>query len=245
MRTFRILSYNIQTGIKTSRFSQYFTRGWQHVLPSSSRQENLKSIGRMMADFDFCGIQEVDGGSFRSRFRSQSELLAEYAGLPYFHAQRTRNLGAFAQHGNAILSRTPLHRLTLSPLPGRIPGRGVMFAELDAETVLVNTHLALNQGEQYKQLKHIIERIAHYRYRIVLGDFNATSITIKSWLEQLAPDMALVSQAPTYPSWQPRVALDHIILSRSIAVHDYTVMQHHYSDHLPVCATIQLPSRSE
>lgn len=243
MKTYRILSYNIQTGIPTQRFRQYFTRGWQHVLPSTLRDDNLLKIADLLAEFDFSALQEVDGGSFRSRFRAQGALLADHARLPYFHLQRTRNLGPFAQHGNAILARTPLHRISHSPLPGNLPGRGFMLAELDAETILVNTHLALNAKVQKQQLGHIFERIRRYPNRIVMGDFNASAAKLKQWLAELAPDMYLASEQPTYPSWRPRIALDHIILSRSIGLRDYTVMQHRYSDHLPVSATIELSPR--
>ena len=29
----KMLSFNIQVGIKTSAYRQYFTKGWKHVLP--------------------------------------------------------------------------------------------------------------------------------------------------------------------------------------------------------------------
>ncbi|WP_119396178.1 endonuclease/exonuclease/phosphatase family protein [Salinibius halmophilus] len=243
MTTYRILSYNIQTGIPTQNYRQYITRGWQHLLPSRLRDENMLALADLLSDFDFLALQEVDGGSFRSRFRAQGAWLAEHAGLPYYHLQRTRNFGPFAQHGNAILAKTPLHRVSLAPLPGNLPGRGVMLAELDPETVLVNTHLALNAQVQKQQLRYIFERIQHYPNRIVMGDFNTAPALLRNWLRELAPDMTLVSDQPTYPSWHPRTALDHILLSRTIALHDYTVMQHRFSDHLPVSAVIELPKR--
>lgn len=244
MKQIRVLSFNIQTGIRTTAYHQYFTRGWQHLLPSKRRDQNLQDIAQLLTEYDIIGLQEVDGGSFRSRFRGQGEQLAAQAGLPFYHTQRTRNLGIVAQHGNAILCRSPMHRITNATLPGQLPGRGMMLAELDPDTILVNTHLALNAKVQANQLRHIVKLIDHYPHKIVMGDFNAPLARVRQWLSLMGSDLQVASGANTYPSWRPSVALDHILVSPSLRVEDYTILPYTYSDHLPVAATIGFPSVS-
>ena len=45
----------------------------------------------------------------------------------------------------------------------------------------------------------------------------------------------------SYPSWQPRRALDHILISRSLHARDVRVLDHLFSDHLPIAVEVELP----
>jgi len=65
-RRLRLLSFNIQTGITTSRYRQYVTQSWRHVLPFAQRSGNLDTIANLVSDYDLVGLQEVDAGSIRS-----------------------------------------------------------------------------------------------------------------------------------------------------------------------------------
>ncbi|MEK7696756.1 MAG: EEP domain-containing protein, partial [Pseudomonadota bacterium] len=67
-RRLRLLSYNIQIGIATSRYRQYLTHSWKHVLPSTQRLGNLDRIARLIRSSDVVGLQEVDAGSLRSGY---------------------------------------------------------------------------------------------------------------------------------------------------------------------------------
>src|SRR3989344_8434497 len=75
-RRLRFLSYNIQIGIATSRYRQYLTHSWKHVLPSTQRLGNLDRIARPVRGSDIVGLQEVDAGSLRSRYTNQTEYFA-------------------------------------------------------------------------------------------------------------------------------------------------------------------------
>jgi len=77
----RLLSYNIQAGIDTSQFRDYFTKGWRHVLPSRHRIHNLDRIAQVLRGYDLVGLQEVDAGSLRSGFLDMTEYLAQRAGV--------------------------------------------------------------------------------------------------------------------------------------------------------------------
>jgi endonuclease/exonuclease/phosphatase family metal-dependent hydrolase len=67
-RTLRLLSYNIQIGIKTRRYGQYLTHSWKHLLHHPQRFANLDRIAQLMSGYDLVGIQEADAGSARSGY---------------------------------------------------------------------------------------------------------------------------------------------------------------------------------
>ncbi len=81
-RPLQLLSYNIQAGIAGTRYRDYLTQSWQHVLPSARRMTNLDRIARLVSRFDIVGLQEIDAGSLRSGFVNQAEYLAQRAGFP-------------------------------------------------------------------------------------------------------------------------------------------------------------------
>ncbi|MDR9489869.1 MAG: hypothetical protein RI539_05940 [Spiribacter sp.] len=83
----RLMSYNIQVGIQTRYYHQYFTRGWRHVLPDTKRLPNLRRIADLIGEFDLVGLQELDAGSLRSGFVDQNAFLADTAAFPYRYQQ--------------------------------------------------------------------------------------------------------------------------------------------------------------
>ena len=101
----RLLSYNIHIGIATSRYRHYVTRSWGHILPHPQRLQNLRSIARLIRNFDVVGLQELDGGSLRSGFINQAEYLGEKANFPFRYGKVNRNMGMVAQNTIGVLSR--------------------------------------------------------------------------------------------------------------------------------------------
>ena len=45
----------------------------------------------------------------------------------------------------------------------------------------------------------------------------------------------------TFPSWQPKRSLDHILVSHTLRILDVEVLDYPLSDHLPLSMTIGLP----
>jgi endonuclease/exonuclease/phosphatase family metal-dependent hydrolase len=46
---------------------------------------------------------------------------------------------------------------------------------------------------------------------------------------------------PSYPSWQPQRAIDHILLAKPLLSSNARVVEVAYSDHCPVELEVQLP----
>lgn len=239
----RLLSFNIQVGINTGRYSHYLTKGWQHLLPHAGRALNLQRIGELLGGFDLVALQEADGGSLRSGFVNQVEHLARLGHFPYWYQQLNRNLGRLAQHSNGLLSRLQPAALEDHPLPGP-PGRGAVlarFGEGEDALVVVVMHLALGARVRTRQLAYIRELIGGYRHQVLMGDMNTHAIDLleRSPLRDLG---LLAPQAEaTFPSWRPKRCLDHILLSPTLALERVEVLSQPISDHLPVAVDIRLP----
>lgn len=242
----RLLSYNIQTGIHTRHSRDYLTRVWQHFLPHRERQGNLRRIAALLGTFDLIGLQEIDGGSLRSSFMDQIAYLADEAGFPFRYHQLNRDLGRWAQHGNGVLSRLQPSRLSDIKLPG-LPGRGAVVVELpvsDGEILgICILHLALGWRARARQLGHVGHVMQSYAYRVVMGDFNCDgrSRSLRQWMQSTGLQ-GLDYAHRTFPSWDPRRGLDHILVSSRLHILDAQVLPYPLSDHLPVSATVALPS---
>ncbi|MEZ5574578.1 MAG: endonuclease/exonuclease/phosphatase family protein [Candidatus Competibacteraceae bacterium] len=178
-RRLRLLSYNIQSGLTTRKYSQYFTRSWKHLVPVPSRMSNLDGIARVLTDYDLVGLQEVDAGSLRSGFVNQVKYLADYAGFEYMFDQSNRRIGMISQHGNAVLSRIRPTAITEHKLPGLIPGRGVLEVRFgagkDALHVLI-VHMALGRRGRLLQIEFLANLMRDYRHIVLMGDLSAGRI---------------------------------------------------------------------
>ncbi|AJQ92789.1 endonuclease/exonuclease/phosphatase family protein [Gynuella sunshinyii] len=240
----RMLSYNVQVGIRTEHYHHYITRAWQHILPSSARLKNLDSISALLKNFDLVALQEVDGGSFRSGFINQIEYLAEKAHHPYWYQQRNRNFGPLAQHSNGVLCKHKPIKVVQHELPGKIPGRGaieLVMGQVESPLTIIMVHLALGKRDQNQQLCYIRDLVCERANFILMGDLNvrAEKLVAHSALSGLSLYVPLHTR--TYPSWKPTKALDHIVLSNHIKVHHLNALDHPVSDHLPVAIDFEWP----
>ncbi|MEJ2061263.1 MAG: endonuclease/exonuclease/phosphatase family protein [Gammaproteobacteria bacterium] len=242
----RLLTYNIQVGINTSRYRHYLTHSWKHLLPSVQRERNLERIARFIKSFDIVGLQELDAGSLRSLYVDQAELLARNSGLDYWYTRINRRLGALAQHSQAVLTRYPALSATEHRLPTRVPGRGALEISLGNELMslqIIQVHLSLSRNVRHRQLEYIAELVKQKRYSVVMGDFNAPpdSPEIRAFQQATGLVAPEAEDRHTYPSWRPVHRLDHILFSPELQVLESHVYTLNYSDHLPVGVDLILP----
>jgi len=241
----RLMSYNIQTGIETRFYHQYFTRGWRHILPDAERLTNLDRIGHVVAGYDIVGLQEIDAGSLRSGFVNQCAYLAHRGGFPYWHFQTNRRIGRIARHSNGVLSRFRPVAVSEHKLPGMIPGRGALVMTFGGESenlTVILVHLALSQRARHRQLDYLADLVNENPHTAVMGDFNCRSRSPE--VESLRANTGLLEplhDLHTYPSWRPERNIDHILVSPSLAVHEASVLDYPLSDHLPITMEITLP----
>ena len=241
----RLLSYNIQAGIASTRAHHYVTQGWKHVLPHTRSFENLDRIAHLVSDYDVVALQEVDAGSMRSYFINQVEYLARRGHFPFWYHQTNRNLGKFAQHSNGLLSKIQPKEVVEHKLPGLIPGRGLMMArygEGEHPLVVLLAHLALSKRARMQQLAFIGEIVNEYQHVVLMGDLNCQPQSEE--MDTLLQNTDLcepLKTLHTFPSWRPFRNIDHILVTPSLKISDVQVLNHALSDHLPISLELVLP----
>ena len=244
-RRLNLLSCNILAGGSVSRYRDYVTHSWKHVLPHGKRA-NLDGLARVIGDFDLVGLQEADAGSLRSGFLNQTQYLAEAAEFPYWSHQPNRRVSRLASSSNGLLARWQPDEVLDYPLPGRIPGRGALWARFgrDADAlVVVIAHLSLGPTARARQLAFLAELIGHQTNVILMGDLNTPARSRELDLLYKRTALKRPGDSPaTFPSWQPTRALDHILVSSSLVVERLWALPHPVSDHLPIAATVQWPT---
>ncbi len=244
--TLRVLSCNILAGASVKRYHEYFTRSWGAVLPGRYKLGNLDNLARSIAKFDVIGLQEADAGSIRSGFLNQTRYLAETSGLPYWSHQPNRKVSSVSHTANGLISRTAPNEVFDYPLPGRLGGRGVLLARYgegrDALTVAV-AHLSLGTQSRARQLGFISDLLQGCSNAVLMGDLNCPpdSPELRTLFAHttLAPPS---HPAPTFPSWRPQRAIDHILVSSGIRVERMWTLPAAFSDHLPLAAEIRVPA---
>lgn len=240
----RLASCNILAGGSMKRYRDYVMHSWKHVLPTGKRA-NLDGLARVIGDFDLVGLQEADAGSLRSGFLNQTQYLAEAAGFPYWSHQPNRRVSRLATSSNGLLARRLPDEVIDYPLPGRIRGRGALwarFGEGNNALVVVVAHLSLGVIARARQLAFIAELMERWPNAILMGDLNTSAHSRE--LDPIYARTALVQPEqppPTFPSWRPNRALDHILVSEAIEVERLWALPYPVSDHLPIAASLRLP----
>jgi len=239
----KLLSYNVQVGINAVKNMDYFTNSWKHFIPHSRRIENFKRLASLIEGFDIVGLQELDGGSFRSGFLNQAEYIAMAAGFGCWYDKVNRNMGPVARHSMGILSRLKPDKVERHNLPG-LPGRGTLAISYQSAKPLgiFLAHLALGKKARLKQIDFLCEIMKDFRYIILMGDLNCVpeSEEIKR-LKNRCNLKDSGSYAPSFPSWQPVQRLDHILVSEDINIKSSGVLGWTLSDHLPIAMEIEAP----
>ncbi len=244
-RTLRVLSANIQAGSSTRRYSDYVTRSWSHALPTGGKRVSLDSIAQLASNHDIVGLQESDPGSLRSGFTNQTHYLAQRAGFHYWTHQPNRSVGGVASSANGLLSRLEPVRFSDHALPGRIKGRGVLLAHFgdDSEGLTVAVaHLSLGAKSRLAQLTFIAEVLQDHPNSVLMGDFNCLAdqpeMDVLYRNTGLRPPECAV---PTFPSWKPARAIDHILISGELRCVGTRALAAAFSDHLALAMEIEVP----
>lgn len=240
----RLLSCNILAGASVQRYSEYVTRSLNAVLPGRSKIDNLDRLAALLPQFDVIGLQEVDAGSLRSGFLNQTRYLAETAGMPYWSHQPNRPVAKLSHTANGLISRIEPSAVIDYPLPGH--GRGallVRFGEGEGALAVMIAHLSLRAPTRARQLGFIAEILQDHPHVVLMGDLNTELGSTE--MRQLFARTRLqppVQPTPTFPSWKPKRALDHILVSPSVALEKVWTLPQAFSDHLALAAEIRLPT---
>jgi endonuclease/exonuclease/phosphatase family metal-dependent hydrolase len=160
-------------------------------------------------------------------------------------------------YGVGLLSRTPLRDVRRMALPGGGAGErgpddvGKVLPGWDREPRVVlrarvgdldvaTTHLSFQTWRAVRQLRvatAFAAGVAGSRPAVLLGDLNLTLPLLRPAL--FGSGWVATPTDPTYPSWRPRMQLDHV-LRRGTTVAEVQVAQRGPSDHLLVSAAVTI-----
>lgn len=240
----RLLSFNIQVGLGSRHPAHYLTHAWRHALPGPGARAHLDRIAELMRGYDFIAVQEADAGSLRTRQVNLLEYLARRAGYPYWGHSITRNLPPFARHSLGYLSRFEPKAVNEHWLPSTIPGRRAMTIDLGASAGglrLMVTHLSLGRGSRQRQLDYLSAQVPAHGPVVLLGDLNCEPEFLRDHEGLRRSGLWLPATTPaTYPSWNPRQRIDHVMASSHVAIQRLGALPDVLSDHLPLAIDIAI-----
>jgi endonuclease/exonuclease/phosphatase family metal-dependent hydrolase len=245
-RRLKLLSANIQAGSSTRGYRDYVARSWSHVLPAGNKRGSLDAIAQLAGEHDIVGLQESDPGSLRSGFTNQTHYLAQRGGFAYWSHQPNRRVGGVASSANGLLSKLEPVEVHDHPLPGRVRGRGVLLAHFgdgDGGLTVAVAHLSLGAASRMSQLSFIAELLHDHPHAVLMGDFNCAPDT--SEMQQLYKRTRLQPPAncvPTFPSWIPQRAIDHILVGIGLRPIEMRAFPAAQSDHLALAVELDVPA---
>lgn len=240
--TLSVLSYNIQVAIGSSRMHHMLSHGLRYLMPHGQSQSNLERIADAIGGCDIVALNEADAGSMRTRYLNQTEYLAERACYPHWAQMITRDLGRLAQHTNSVLSRFDHVYMTQHRLPSLQEGRGVLETHYrigGRDIVVLVTHLGLSRRSRLVQMSYLAELVNQHAHVILMGDLNCQHRSVEmSHLLSRTRLNAAEFHPPTFPSWKPRRAIDHILVTDTLCLEEIRTLTEPLSDHLALCARI-------
>jgi endonuclease/exonuclease/phosphatase family metal-dependent hydrolase len=209
---------------------------------------------------DAVALQELDVGRARTGGVDQAHAIAQALGMHvHFHASM-RVLEE--EYGNAILTHRPSKLVKAEALPGlagkpRLEPRGALWASINiggTDVQIINTHLGLRRHERLAQVNallgpHWLGHQACCEPMILLGDLNATPRSrayqrLATHLRDAQALAKLPKPRATFPSRLPMLRIDHVFVSRGIAVQRVetvrTPLARIASDHLPLMVEFQI-----
>lgn len=237
-----------------------------HRCVGVDRRLDVDRIAAVIAEYepDVVALQELDVGRARTAGVDQAHEIARQLEMT-FHFNAAMRVEE-ELYGDAILTSRPERLVRKGPLPtvSGVPGlepRGALWLAIDFDGVevnVLNTHLGLVPREQRLQAKALTgkEWLGDPRCLdpvILVGDFNATSITrpYQRFLTRLSDGQrspGLGRAVPTFPSSFPVLRIDHVFVSPGVRVTRVQApmfpLARVASDHLPLVIDFELQAAS-
>ncbi len=243
--TLRVMTYNIHSCLG---------------LDGKVRPERIARVINRF-DPDIVAIQEIDAHRPRSGHQDQPGEIAAHLRMEHaFHAMLEEEK---ERYGIAVFTRFPFELIRsdlLTHARSRREARGAIWLRICPEGRppfhFFNTHFGLGRRERHQQCQALlgldwIGSIPENEPVLLSGDFNSRpqSRVYRNACDRLADVWQTVGTEkprPTFPSIKPFLRLDHIFASHQFKIRKVETLQTWTaavaSDHLPLCAEIELPA---
>jgi endonuclease/exonuclease/phosphatase family metal-dependent hydrolase len=238
----RVATYNIHKGVQGVALR---------------KRLEIHNLGHAMEqlDADIICLQEVRkihrGHALKFKHwpdMAQADFLAPEG---YEAIYRTNAVTRHGEHGNAMLSRWPVHSHQHEDMSDhRFEQRGLLHSEVKFDGLnlhVVVVHLGLIRASRVRQLEQLlrfIEReVPAHAPLVVAGDFNDWGSLATRALAELGMMAFDDHRSPTYPSRLPLVQLDYVYARglTPVSVHvPRGRIWGQMSDHLPLLAEFSM-----
>ncbi|MBU0460602.1 MAG: endonuclease/exonuclease/phosphatase family protein [Nanoarchaeota archaeon] len=247
----KLISYNIEycEGME-GQWWAYF-KFWRIFSPPKNvEQEMVKQLKRLKPDI--LTLIEVDTGSLRNRRKDEVRLIEKELGMKSFvekvkyplngWLKMFHHLPILNKQANAIISKYQFESIKYHVFHEGTK-RMIIEATVNCpkKVTLLAAHLALGGKTRAQQIKELVKIVNNIKNPVILmGDFNTFhgEAEIKELLTKshLKDKIALDKESIpfTEPAWHPSRRLDYILTSPQILVRKYSVLNFHFSDHLPL-----------
>ena len=259
-KTIKLATYNIVHCLDFSTFKKGDNPGELSV--------NIEGLAKAVKtlDADIIGLNEVYNTTVFERSPEhgcQAQKIASIVGYPFSVFGRGYLFTHNGQDiGNAILSRYMITSLNTYPILApteeeRRPNenewyedRIIVKTEVDfngEKICVISTHFGLNYLERERMVDKLIEIIDETKIPlIVMGDFNSTPTHERKYIQPLFDRLISATAitgkelVPTFSTYDPKLPIDYIFVSKHFEVLDCDIPNLKNSDHFPVTATVKL-----
>lgn len=247
----KLISYNIEYCEGMEGIWYQYLKFWKILFPPKNLEKKLvKALQKLKPDI--LTLIEVDTGSLRARGEDEVKFIEEKLGLKSFvekvkyplHGWRKlfHHIPILNKQANAIISRFKISKVKYHVFHEGTK-RMVIEATVNCpqKITLLAAHLALGKKTRAKQIKELTKIVNAIKNPVILmGDFNTFNGVkeIKELLKKThLKDMIKLDKNSlpfTEPAWHPTRRLDYILTSPQVKVNKYSVLNFHFSDHLPL-----------
>jgi len=239
----KIGTLNFQSGVGVIKgYWQYPLLAWKYLLANSTK--SIKKVSHFIhkEDIDILGVIEINNKSIRTLNRNQAELISEGTKLKEKAFFSDYEISPFVNYGNALVSKYPIIKQEKIKIFSRLEPRYLANVKIrlplsTLEIFLV--HLSVGKKDRTIQIRQIAKIVKKIKGpSLIMGDFNTFSEN------ELSPFISggfkQFKEPKTYPSWNPKVALDHILVKSANIKRIYAYKKKLFSDHLPLVAEIEI-----
>lgn len=246
----KIMTYNICSG-------HHFIEEAGYV-PGTTSPYDLKQCIQVIQGVtpDILGLNEVDNHAERTFGDCQTQLISDATGMNGFFGKALNF--PVGDYGNAVLSRFPIVKTDVFPIPdpqirdecAYYESRSVTRVKLDVmgqEVTVLQTHFGLAIAEQQNAQQTLLALLDQETGPvIVMGDFNIrpNNFLLNPLRERLIDTAVLRSDYfktfPSYPTDYPDCKIDYVFVSKHFTPLHLEVIQTRASDHMPYMVELEL-----
>jgi len=247
----KAISYNVEYCEGMEGIWYQYLKFWKIFFPPKNLDQKIVNALKKFKP-DLLALIEVDTGSLRARKKDEVRFLEEKLGMKDFVEKIKyplkgwlkifHHLPILNKQANALISKFPFTKVKYHVFHEGTK-RMVIEATIKCpkKVTLLVAHLALGGKTRAKQIKELINIVNNIKNPVILmGDFNTFhgEEEIKELLKKthLKDKIKLDKHSLplTEPAWHPKRRLDYILTSPEIKVKKYSVLDFHFSDHLPL-----------